>query len=373
MMTIIQEVTTKKQLKNFIHFPKDLYKNHPYYIPSLRANEIKTFYPEHNPAFEFCESKQWLAIQNYKIVGRIAGIINTNYNQKTNKAYARFGWLDFIEDLSVLKMLIETVENWAKERQMQFLHGPLGFTSFDASGVLVEGFDELPTSFGHYNYAYYDEMLKQLGFEKEIDWIEFRIQVPESIPENVVRFSEIIKNRYEIKEVEFKSKKDILNYTDGFLKILNKSYGHLFAFSELTEKQKENLKKEYFTILQTKYVCFLIDKNNKLVGFGITTPSMAKAIQKSKGKLFPFGFLRIFRSLKKNNTAELLLIGVDKEYQNKGLTAIIFNKITDSFIKNGIKYVETTRELEENNNVQQLWSKYEFRQHKRARCYIKGI
>ena len=373
MNIIIKEVKTVKETKQFIDFPNQLYKNSKLYIPPLSNSEKNIFNPNKNAAFQFCDAKLWLAYKNNRIVGRIAGIINRKYNKERNENKARFGWVDFEEDTEIIKALIKTVEKWAIEQEINLLHGPLGFNSLDASGVLVEGFDELPTSFGHYNFPYYNEMFKKIGFEKEIDWVEYRINVPDILPEKIFKLADIVKQRYKIKELKFNSKKELLKYTDEFFNILNKSYSNLFAFSELVEEQKKQMAKEFFSIIKLDYISFLVDENDKLVAFGISTPSMAKAIKKANGKLFPFGFLYIMQAFRKNDTAELLLVGIDKQYQNKGLTAIIFSKIMKTFVKNGIKYVETTRELENNKNVQQLWSKYDYRQHKRARCYIKAI
>jgi hypothetical protein len=369
----IIEVSTQKELKQFTSFTNKLYRNEKNYIPVLENKELETLNPKKNAASEYCQSKLWLAMRNNEVLGRIAGIINTKYNKKTNTNYARFGWFDFINDQDVAHALLATAENWARENKMDVMHGPLGFTSFDASGVLVDGFEEMPTSFGHYNYSYYMDILEKEGYEKEVDWIEFRIKVPAQIPEKIIKFSEYIKQRYQVHEIELKSKKQMLDYVDDFFAILNKSYAHLFAFNELSVKQKEQIKKEFFGILQTEYVCFIEDNNNQLVAFGISTPSLAKALKKANGRIFPFGFYHLIKALKQNDTAELLLVGVDNKYKNKGLTAIIFNKIMHTFIQKGIKNVETTRELEENSSVQQLWSKYDFRQHKRARCYIKKL
>jgi len=369
----IREIEYPKDLVKFIRFQEKLYKDHPMYIPPIRKSELKTLDLKINPVGEFCEAKYWLAYQDRKIVGRIAGIINHRYNEKVNKKLARFGWLDFIEDNQVLQALLNTAESWAREKGMEYIHGPLGFTSFDASGVLVEGFDEMPTSFAHYNYPYYDKMLKKNGYEKEIDWIEFRIKVPEKVPEKIPRLAKLIEKRYGLKEVELKSKADILKYVDDVFKILNAAYEDLFAFNKLSPAQMEILKKEYLSILQPDYCSFVINSENELVAFGITTPSLAHALQRAKGKLYPFGIFKVFKALKKNTVADLLLIGVRPDYRDKGLVVFLFRKIMTSFIKNGIKYVETTRELEHNNRVQQLWSNYEYRQHKRARCYIKKI
>jgi len=369
----IREIEYPKDFVKFIRFQEKLYKGHPLYIPPIRKSELKSLDLKINPAGEFCEAKYWLAYQDKKIVGRIAGIINHRYNEKVDRKLARFGWLDFIENNEVLQALLSTAESWAKEKGMEYIHGPLGFTSFDASGVLVDGFDEMPTSFAHYNYAYYDKMLKENGFEKEIDWIEFRIKVPEKVPEKIPRLAKLIEKRYGLKEVKLKTKADILKYADDVFKILNAAYKDLFAFNELVPGQIENLKKDYLSILQPDYCSFVVNSNEELVAFGITTPSLAYAMQKAKGKLYPFGIFNVLKALKTNDVADLLLIGVRPDYRDKGVIVFLFKKLMNTYIENGIKYVETTRELEHNNRVQQMWSNYEFRQHKRASCYIKKI
>ncbi|MBN1251639.1 MAG: N-acetyltransferase [Bacteroidales bacterium] len=369
----IIEVNSKNELKSFIKFPNKLYKNNEFYIPALFKSELKTLTSENNPAFEYCSAKYWLAYKNNEIVGRIAGIINNKYNEKHNIKYARFGWIDFIDNEEITDALLKTVENWAEENKMEYLHGPLGFISFDASGVLVEGFDEIPTSFAHYNYQYYDEKIKACGFEKDVDWIEFNIKVPDKVPERIVKSSKIIEERYNLHNADLKNKKDILKYSEELFNLLNDSYSGVYGFSELTKKQIKNLKNDFLGFISTDYISIIINEKNELVAFGITIPSLSKALKKSNGKLFPFGFLRILKALKNNDTVDLLLIGVKKEYQNKGVHALIFNKIGNTFVKNRIKYIETTRELEENNKVKLLWTDYELRQHKKSRCYIKKL
>jgi len=373
MSLIIKEVSTKKELKEFIKFPDNLYIGNRFYIPAIHKMELQTLFFKTNPAFEFCRTKYWLVIKGEIIVGRIAGIINDKYNKKHNTKIARFGWLDFVENENVLKLLIDTVEKWAKENNMNCMQGPLGFTSFDASGFLIEGFNEIPTSFAHYNFPYYPKLIETHGYRKDIDWVEYTIKVPDIIPEQIIKGSKTIQERYNLHQLEIKKTKDILSYADELFIILNESYKDLYAFTELSKKQINNLKKHFISLIKIEYVSIVLNNKNDLVAFGISIPSMSTALKKANGKLFPFGYFRIWKALYKNDTVDLLLIGVKPEYQNKGVHAIIFEKLGQTFKKRKIKYLETTRELENNNKVIQLWSGYEHRLHKRSRCYIKKI
>ena len=369
----IYEVTNSKDLRNFIRFPDQLYNKSHYYIPAIHKNEIKTLSYKSNPAFDYCIAKYWLAKVNGKIVGRVAGILNSKYNNQHQIRFARFGWLDFIEDEEVLSALLNTVETWAKQHNMEYIHGPLGFVSFDPSGILVEGFNEFPTSTGHYNYPYYAKLIERCGYTKEREWVEYILTVPNEIPENVIRSAQLIKQRYNLHEAEINSKKDILKYSDAVFNLVNIAYNGLFIFSEISPEEASILSKHYLGFLKPEYVSFILDEHDELIAFGIVTPSIAKALQKCNGRLFPVGFLHILKALRKNDTADLLLIAVKPTYQNRGVHAIIFNKITRTLIKNNIKKVESNREEENNIKVKNLWNHYEHRQHKRARCYLKKL
>ena len=374
MKVTIKEVTTKKDLREFVHYPNAMYSKEPYYVPTLEGADRDVLTPGRNHAFEFCEGKYWLALdENGRIVGRIAGIINREYNRKVNQKIARFGFIDFIDDNDVVDSLIDTVTKWAKEKGMEILNGPLGFLEFDASGVCVEGFDELPTAYGKYNFPYYDGQLKRCGFEKDTDWVEYQVTVPHPIPDKHHRVAEIVKERYHLHQADISTTKKMLGYLDEVAQLMNETYSKLHGYSELNAGQIEDLKKQFIPLLNTDFVSFVQNEDNKIVGFGFCAPSMAKAMQKTKGKLFPFGFLHILHAKRHNDTIDTLLIGVDENYRSKGVQAMIFDKIIPALEKYGIKYIETTRELEDNNNVQNMWGKLERRLHKRARCYIKNI
>ncbi len=369
----LKEVFSKQELDAFIRFPDQLYNGCGYYIPALHSNQEATLSKEKNPAFEHCEARYWLAYKGKDIVGRVAGIINHRYNEERNTKFMRIGWLDFVEDQQVLEILLGAVEGWAKEKGMEAIHGPLGFTSFDASGVLIEGFEEWPTSFGKYNHPYYDPMLQKAGFKKDVDWVEFSINVPEQMPQRVLAATEMIKRRYSVRNAPLRKRKDLLVYAPRILDLLNNVYHDLYGFSTLTPAQIENLTNEFLSMIHPAFVSIILNEKDELVAFGVVMPSLSKALKKANGKLFPFGLLRVLYALRFNDTVDMLLIGVRPDYQGKGVHALIFEKIVKTFHRRGIKRVETTRELENNHKIQQLWAGYESRLHKRARCYIKEV
>lgn len=373
MELYLKEVLTSKELKAFIRFPTKLHNDCRYYVPPLQFREFQTLSKKHNPAFGHCEARYWLVFSGKEIIGRIAGIINHRYNQEQSVPFMRFGWLDFIEDEKVLALLLNTIEEWAREREMQFIHGPLGFTSFDPSGVLVEGFDEWPTSWGRYNYPYYDPMLKKAGYVKDKDWIEQIIKVPEETNQREVKIAQLVKSRYVLHNSSLKNRKDIRKYSGQIFEMINEVYRGLFGFSTLSNEQIKSLEKEFAGILNPDFVSVVVNQKDEPIAFGVVVPSLSKALKKAGGRLFPLGWFYLYRALQFNDTADMLLVGVKPEYQKKGAYALVFEKIITSVQKKGIKQVETTRELEENEKVQQLWAPYEKRQHKRARCYIKTL
>jgi GNAT superfamily N-acetyltransferase len=369
----IKEVSSKADLIKFISFPKTLYKDNNYYIPTLKTGELKTLSPDKNPAFEFCKAKYWLAMEDGQVVGRVAGIINKRYNASHQKKYVRFGWLDFIQEENVVKLLMQTVEDWARQENMEYIHGPLGFTSFDASGILIKGFDEMPTAFAHYNYVYYAELLEKAGYKKDIDWVEYQVKVPQSVPEKVIQVAELIKKRYGLRSAVLKKSRDMLKYSEGIFQLLNSEYRSIYAFSELSEKQVQVLAKDFVTILEPAYISIILDSNDTVIAFGITMPSLAKALRNAKGRLWLFVLFKVFKIYNDTTTVDALLIAVKKEYQSKGITGLIFNDIIPRLIEKGFVNFESTKEMEGNVKVNNLWHTYEHRQHKRTRCYIKKL
>ena len=374
MIAKIKEVNTRKELKAFVHFPNALYKNNPVYVPQIESMDLDTLTPEKNHAFEVCESKYWLAYdEKGTVVGRVAGIINRKYNEKAGRKICRFGWIDFIDDRNVSKALIDTIERYAKEKGMDTINGPMGFLEFDPAGVLVEGFDKLPTPYGKYNAPYYEKHLTELGYAKDADYVEYLIKVPEVIPDRYERMAQLVSVKNGLHQAEFHNRAELHPYLDGLFRCLNSAYAALHGFSDLSEGQCEDLKKQFLTNINVDYVSIVLDADEQVVGFGVALPSLAKAMQKAKGSLFPFGWLHMLKALKHNDTIDLLLIAIDEKYKNKGVNAMIFHKFAQGITKNGIKFIESTRELEDNTSVQNLWRYLEHDLIKRARTYIKQI
>ena len=374
MKVTIQEVVTKKDLKAFVHYPNELYKDNKYYVPTLESGDLDALDPKKNHAFEFCEGKYWLARdEKGAIVGRIAGIINHQYNKKTGTDFARFGFMDFIDDNAVVDALFDTVEAWARGKGMKVMNGPLGFLEFDASGVLVAGFDELPTAYGKYNFPYYEPQLLRRGYAKDTDWVEFSVTMPDNITEWFGRTAKLVATRYKLHQADISTKKKMLSYFPQCARLLNETYRNIHGFSELSEGQVNDLINQFVPNLNTDFVSVILDESEKVVAFGISMPSLSKAMQKCRGHLFPFGFLHVLHAIRHNDTLDLLLIGIADQYKNKGLNAMIFDKIAPAVKSYGIKHLETTRELEDNNSVQNMWNRFENRLHKRARCYIKDL
>ena len=374
MKVTIKEVVTKKELKAFVHFPNEFYKDNAFYVPTLESGDRDALDPKKNHAFEFCESKYWLAHDGSgRIVGRIAGIINHQYNRKTGVDYARFGFMDFVDDNDVVDALFDTVEAWARDKGLKVMNGPLGFLEFDASGVLVEGFDELPTAYGKYNFPYYEPQLLRRGYAKDTDWVEYQIKMPDDIEEWFSRPAKLIAARYHLHQADISSKKKMVSYFPQCARVLNETYRNIHGFSELSKGQVDDLMKQFVPNLNPDFVSIILDEKDEVVAFGISIPSLSKAMQKCHGKLFPFGFRHILHALRHNDTVDLLLIGISDQYKNKGLNAMIFDRVSHAIHGYGIKYLESTRELEDNNSVQNMWNRFETRLHKRARCYVKSL
>ena len=373
MEITIKEISKKVDLKRFIKFQYELYKDNKYYVPPLMSAELNIMMPSENPAFEFCEAKFWLAFNNGQIVGRIGGIINHKYNEIWKNKNGRFSWFDCIEDEQVAFELFKTVEKWAHEKGMEAIYGPYGFTNLDKHGLLVEGYNELATNSANYNYPYYNDFIEKYGFKKEMDWVERKITVPEEIPERITRLSDVILRKNKLHYKEINSKSDVLENASDLFNLYNESYAKLYGMVELSKKQINSLIKQYYRLLNKDLIAMIYNEKEEIVAFCITMPSLAKALQKARGKMFPFGFIHLKKALKYNDTLDLLLIGVHPDYQKKGVNALLFNKIALSIFKMGFKYLETTQNLETNVEVQNQWRFYESKLHKRSRSYIKKI
>lgn len=375
MGVVIKEVTSKKELKKFVKFNIDLYKGNPYHVPGLIEEEMVALDKKKNPAFEFCDAIYFLAYKDGKIAGRIAGMINRKSNEVWNQQRARFGFLDFIDDTEVVNALFEVVEKWAAKQGMKEIHGPIGFTDMDHEGMLIEGFDQLGTMAAIYNYPYYPQHMERMGYSKDQDWHEFKIYIPEGIPEKHQRIGEIVKKKYGLKTMKFKKTKEIWPYAQKIFETLNEAYAPLYGFAPLTQKQIDYYVKMYIPMIRLDLVTLIIrEEDDTVVGFGISLPSLSKAMQKAKGHLFPFGWIHLLKALKtKPKVIDLYLTGVLPEYQNKGVNALLFNDLIPVYIGLGVEYAESNPELASNNAVQAQWDYFKCEHHKTRRAFIKKL
>ena len=369
----VKQVLNSSDLELFIKFPMELYKGNPYYVPPLINEEKSIWVKEENPALQYSEAAQFLAYKGKNIVGRIAVMINHKEEKELNIRKVRFGWLDFIDDIEVSKALINTAIEYAKSKGISKIEGPMGFTNLDKAGMLTKGFDKLATMIGIYNFDYYPKHMEQLGLVKEKEWVEFEINFPDTLPDKVEKFSNLIAEKYELELVKFKSKKDILPLVEPMFKLLDDTYKHLSTYTPITQEQIKHYKEKYFKFIDKDYIVCIKDKYGSLISFAITMPSYSKALQKAKGKLFPFGWWHLLNAGKKNDRANFYLIGIHPQYQKRGVTAIIFKEIYETFKKKGVKFLETNPELEENASIQALWQDYHPTNHKRRRTYSLEI
>ena len=377
MAVTIKRVSSRKELKEFIRFNYNLYKDNPYSVPDLFEDILSTFSPSKNPAFEFCEADYFLAYKEDRLVGRVAAIINKRANETWNKKEVRFGWIDFIDDTEVSEALLNTVMQWGKERGMDAIVGPLGFTDMDAEGMLVEGFDQLSTMATIYNYPYYQQHVERLGFEKDADWVEYKIYIPDEIPDKHRRISEMLMQRYNLKIKKLKNRKEIKegNYGQRIFDLINEAYTPLYGYSQMTQGQIDQYVSTYLNILDLRMVTLVEDEQKNLIAVGISMASLSKALQKAKGKLLPFGWYHMAKALflKRPKVLDLLLVAVKPEYQNKGVNALLFYDLITVYQQLGFVYAESNPELELNAKVQGQWTYFKNEQHKRRRAYKKEI
>ena len=375
MAITIKKVETSKELKQFIRFNYEMYKDNPYSVPDLYDDMLNTFSRDKNAAFEFCEADYFMAYKDGKPVGRVAAIMNNRANETWNKKEVRFGWIDFIDDAEVSDALLKTVEAWGKERGATEIVGPLGFTDFDAEGMLVEGFDQLSTMATIYNHPYYPEHMVKHGYEKDADWVEFKIYIPDAIPDKHKRISEIIMRKYGLKIVKCTSK-DIKKYGQAIFDLMNEAYSQLYGYSALSPKQIKQYIKMFLPILDLRMVTLVVDSEDHVIAAGISMPSLSEALQKAKGRLLPFGWYHLLKVIflkKYPKVLDLLLVAVKPEYQNKGVNALLFYDLIPVYQNIGFEYAESNPELELNDKVQAQWEYFKTEQHKRRRCFKKEI
>ena len=369
----IKEVTTSRELNTFIRFPHSLVRNNTAWVPALDFDEVNTLHWDKNPAFEHCQAHYFLAYKEGKIVGRVAAIYNSLHGKTWDQNFLRFGWIDFIDDPAVSKALFDRVETWAAELNCTAVHGPLGFTDLDREGMLVEGFDELATLATSHDQPYYQDHLKMLGYKKDVDWLENELTIHEDLNERVSKVAEIARKRYKLHVLEIKNKKELLPYAPELFEIINDAYSHLYGVVHLTPEQIEVYVKQYFGFVIPDFVPAIMDENGRMIAFTISMPSLSSALQKSRGKLFPFGFLHLLKAIKKFDRIDVYLGAVRREYQGKGINAIMMECIYQAFLKYGVKTVHVNPQLETNHHVLGQWKYFDSRQHKRRRVFIKHL
>ena len=363
---------TRSELKKFVKFGIDLYRGNDFFVPPLISDDVNTLDPKVNPAFDFCEAQSFMAYRDGKPVGRITGIINNVVNARTGEKDLRFGFVDFIDDAEVVDALFEAVSAWGREKGMTHILGPMGFTDLDHEGMLTFGYDELGTMATIYNYPYYVDHMRRMGYEKDAGWVEFRVTVPETVPDKYARIAEIVRRREHLKVKKYTSRKKIKEeYGVALFELINEAFDGLYGYSPLTPRQIEYYIDMYLSLINLKLVTVITDEADKIVAVGISIQSFSKALQKSRGRLLPFGWWHLLKALRgKADTVDLLLIGVRPEYQNKGVNALIFNDLIPQYNACGYRHAETNVELEDNQAVQNQWDYFENRQHRR-RCTFK--
>ena len=374
-MVSIVEVTTKAQLRRFVDYPNQLYKDVPQFVPATYGDDLADWDRSKNPAFSYCDARCWLAERDGEIVGRIGAIRSRKANETGGTNRMRFTQVDFIDDPEVSAALFAAVEDWARELGCAAVHGPLGFTDMDREGMLVEGFDRRSCFFTYYNYPYYVDHMTALGYVKDVDWIEELITVPtdEKIIQRWEKLSDFVLKRNHLHIVEPKNRLAYLPLLKPFFDLVNVAYAPLYGTVDLTEQQIRKYSAKFAPLINPNTTCFVMDKNDQMIAFGVGAPSLAAAMQKHRGRLFPTGWIDVLKAFRKNDTVDLLLIAVHPDYQARGVNAIILSKTMKGCLKMGIKEAETGPMLELNEKVQSQWKDFQTEQHKRRRCFVKEL
>lgn len=373
-MVEIVEVKTRKDRKLFVDFPNKLYKGNEFFCPDLMVDELNLFNPKKNVSYEDSEARYFLAKENGKVVGRIAGIIQRLYNEKTGEKRMRFSRFDSINDERVAKALFEAVENYAREKGMEIVHGPLGFNDLEREAMLIEGFDQLSTFEEQYNYPYYKDLMEKCGYEKEVDYVEFKILKPEGPDERINRIAESVMKKYNLKMGEAKNTSEFIKkYKKGIFEVIDEAYAPLYGTIPFTDKLRDQIIEKFRMFLTKKLIMTVVDENDKVVAFGLAIPSLTKVMQKTKGRIFHPAILGIVKAVKKPEGVDLGLIGVLPEYRAKGVNAIIVKFLLDTMLEMNLQWCETNLNLEDNAKIQNQWKNFNHIHHKRRRCFMKRV
>lgn len=361
----------RKELKKYVKFGIDLYRGNDCYVPPLIFEEIETLMPSKNPAFDFCEAQSFMALRDGVPAGRITAIINCVVNERTGKREARFGFVDFVDDAEVVDALFRAAEEWSRQRGMTEMVGPMGFTDMDHEGMLIDGFDELGTMATIYNYPYYPVHMERMGYKPDVDWVEYRMTVPDSVPDKYLRIASLVERKYGFKTLHYTSRSRLkADYGRAIFDLINVAYDGLYGYSPLSDRQIDYYIDKYLGILRLDCISVVVDKDGKLVAFGISIPSFSRALQRSGGRLWPLGWYHLLKAIHgKNDVVDLMLVAVSPEYQNMGVNAMVFADLLPTYIKNGYKFAESNLELADNASVQLQWQYFERRQHRRRRAF----
>ncbi len=371
----IRTVEAKKDVKKFIKFPFGIYKDNEWWVPPMIMDDLDTFNIEKNPAYESAETRLFMAYKDGKPAGRIAGILSNAANEKYDTKNLRFGWFDAIEDPEVAGALFDAVEGWGKELGMETLTGPHGFTDLDPEGMLVEGYDQLPTIAVYYNHPYYNDLVEKYGFEKEIDYVEFKSVAPheDGIPPKLLRLGEKIKERSGLRILKFEKKKHLMNRAEEIFRLLDEAFEEIYGSVPLNEKQITYYVKKYFPFVDKDLIQVAVDQNDEVVGFMIAMPSLSRAMQKAKGRILPFGWYHLMRALKNYEILDFYLAGVKKKFRGHGVDLLMVLEVVKAALKKGVLFSESNPELETNKKIQAQWKYFNPTQHKRRRIYKKNI
>ncbi|ROT12521.1 N-acetyltransferase [Paramuribaculum intestinale] len=365
----------RKELKKYVKFGIDLYRGSDCYVPPLIFEEIETLMPSKNPAFDFCEAQSFMALRDGVPAGRITAIINRVVNERTGKREARFGFVDFVDDAEVVDALFRAAEEWSRQRGMTEMVGPMGFTDMDHEGMLIDGFDELGTMATIYNYPYYPVHMERMGYKPDVDWVEYRMTVPDSVPDKYLRIASLVERKYGFKTLHYTSRSRLkADYGRAIFDLINVAYDGLYGYSPLSDRQIDYYIDKYLGILRLDCISVVVDKDGKLVAFGISIPSFSRALQRSGGRLWPLGWYHLLKAIHgKNDVVDLMLVAVSPEYQNMGVNAMVFADLLPTYIKNGYKFAESNLELADNASVQLQWQYFERRQHRRRRAFRRDL
>lgn len=365
----------RKELKKYVKFGIDLYRGNDCYVPPLIFEEIETLMPSKNPAFDFCEAQSFMALRDGVPAGRITAIINRVVNERTGKREARFGFVDFVDDAEVVDALFRAAEEWSRQRGMTEMVGPMGFTDMDHEGMLIDGFDELGTMATIYNYPYYPVHMERMGYKPDVDWVEYRMTVPDSVPDKYLRIASLVERKYGFKTLHYTSRSRLkADYGRAIFDLINVAYDGLYGYSPLSDRQIDYYIDKYLGILRLDCISVVVDKDGKLVAFGISIPSFSRALQRSGGRLWPLGWYHLLKAIHgKNDVVDLMLVAVSPEYQNMGVNAMVFADLLPTYIKNGYKFAESNLELADNASVQLQWQYFERRQHRRRRAFLRDL